>query len=146
LHPQVFLVVPHIGAKLNLRLKFVEVFSTFYKEMRMNLQDVGHHLVITPAIRLYVNEKMSRITRHFDQVMTAQVVLAVEKLVQKAEVTIHVSGKEIHASAVDSDMYAAIDLLTDKLDRQVLRHKSKIKGHASASMKRSAVEIEVEVS
>ena len=102
----------------------------------MNLNINGHHLEITPAIRGYVTEKLDRVKRHFDHVIDASVTLSVVKLVQKAEVTLHVRGKDIHAEAHDEDMYAAIDALADKLDRQVLRHKDKITNHAHTPMKR----------
>jgi len=91
----------------------------------MNLTITGHHIEVTPAIRDYVTDKLSKITRHFDQVIDINVTLAVEKLVQKVEVNVHVSGKDIFAESGDADMYAAIDTLIDKLDRQVLKHKEK---------------------
>ena len=87
----------------------------------MNLSLTGHHVDITPAIRTYVVSKLDRITRHFDHVIDVTVVLTVEKLEQKAEANVHVSGNDLHAEAVDEDMYAAIDALADKLDRQVLK-------------------------
>ncbi|HCA27410.1 MAG TPA: ribosome-associated translation inhibitor RaiA [Betaproteobacteria bacterium] len=91
----------------------------------MNLTITGHHIDVTPAIREYVTDKLSKITRHFDQVIDINVTLAVEKLVQKVEVNVHVSGKDIFAESDNADMYAAIDTLIDKLDRQVLKHKEK---------------------
>jgi len=91
----------------------------------MNLTITGHHLDVTPAIRGYVEEKMGRITRHFDQVIDVSVILSVEKLKHKAEVNLHVRGKDIYVGSIDADMYAAIDALADKLDRQVLKHKEK---------------------
>ena len=99
----------------------------------MNLNLTGHHLDITPALRTYVQEKLGRVRRHFDHVIDAHVVLSVDKLRQKAEVTLHVRGKDIHCASEDLDLYAAIDLLIDKLDRQVLKYKDKRqdKGHDS---------------
>jgi putative sigma-54 modulation protein len=91
----------------------------------MNLNVSGHHLEVTPAIQSYVRSKLERIARHFDQVIDAHVILSVDKLRQKAEVTLHVSGKDLHCESEEDDLYAAIDLLVDKLDRQVLRHKGK---------------------
>ncbi len=91
----------------------------------MNLNVSGHHLDVTPAIRDYVRSKIERVTRHFDDVIDAHVILTVDKLRQKAEVTLHVRGKDLHCSCEDDDLYAAIDLLADKLDRQVLRYKDK---------------------
>jgi len=95
----------------------------------MNLTVTGHHVDVTPALRAYVEEKMERLERHFDSVTDIRVILSVEKLRQKAEAKINVSGRHLFADTVDGDMYAAIDLLTDKLDRQVIRHKEKLKDH-----------------
>jgi putative sigma-54 modulation protein len=91
----------------------------------MNLQLTGRHLEITPAIRDYVNEKFAKIKRHFDHVIDMNIILSVEKLQQKAEATIHISGKNLFVECEDENLYAAIDLLVDKLDRQVRRHKEK---------------------
>jgi putative sigma-54 modulation protein len=104
----------------------------------MNLTIRGHHLIITPSIREYVTGKVDRIRRHFDHVIDITVVLAVEKLIQKAEITLHVRGKDIHCEATDADLYAAIDLVTDKLDRQVIRHKDKVQEHSHQPAKRLA--------
>lgn len=106
----------------------------------MNLNITGHHLEVTPAIRDYVDAKLSRVTRHFDHVIDVNVIMTVEKLVQKIEANIHVSGKDIHAEVSDADMYAAIDLLADKLDRQVLKHKEKNGAHGRDALKHQAVE------
>ncbi len=106
----------------------------------MNLTVTGHHLEVTPAIRDYVNSKLDRITRHFDHVIDVNVILTVEKLAQKAEANIHVSGKDIFAESEDNDMYAAIDALADKLDRQVLKHKEKNGGHGREALKHQAAE------
>ncbi|MDH4396024.1 MAG: ribosome-associated translation inhibitor RaiA [Limnobacter sp.] len=108
----------------------------------MNLNINGHHLEVTPAIRNYVIEKLDRVKRHFDHVIDASVTLSVVKLVQKAEVTLHAKGKDIHAEAHDEDMYAAIDALADKLDRQVLRHKDKITNHSHIPPKHMVIESE----
>ena len=107
----------------------------------MNLTISGHHLEVTPALREYVLAKLERITRHFDQVVDISVLLSVEKLKekerrQKAEVTVHVKGKDIFVEQSHEDLYAAIDQLMDKLDRQVCRHKDKVQNHHHASAKR----------
>lgn len=91
----------------------------------MNLNLAGHHVEVTPAIRDYIQAKLERIVRHFDHVIDVNVILSVEKLKQKIEASVHMRGKDIFVQAEDSDMYAAIDLLADKLDRQVLKHKEK---------------------
>lgn len=95
----------------------------------MNLQISGHHLEVTPAIRDYVTGKLDRVIRHFDNVIAVNVILSVVKLKQKAEVTVHVSGKDIYVESEDNDLYAAIDALIDKLDRQVIKHKQKIQDY-----------------
>jgi putative sigma-54 modulation protein len=91
----------------------------------MNLNVSGHHLEVTPAIRGYVQEKLERVKRHFDHVIDAHVILSVDKLRQKAEVTLRLRGKDIHCACEEQDLYAAIDLLVDKLDRQVQKYKGK---------------------
>jgi putative sigma-54 modulation protein len=91
----------------------------------MNLNLTGHHIDVTPAIREYVTSKIERITRHFDQVIEVSVILSVEKLKRKAEANVHVSGRDIYCETDHEDMYAAIDALVDKLDRQILKHKDK---------------------
>ncbi len=107
----------------------------------MNLHMTGHHLEITPAIRDYVHSKMTRINRHFDHVIDVNMILSVEKLRQKIEASVHMSGKDIFAESADDDMYAAIDFLVDKLDRQIVKHKEKIKHkHASDAPKRAKVD------
>ena len=95
----------------------------------MNLQISGHHIEVTPALREYVENKLDPVVRHFDKVTGVNVVLSVEKLKQKAEVTIHVPGKDLHVEEAGDDLYAAIDAMFDKLDRQVLKHKQKLQDH-----------------
>lgn len=91
----------------------------------MQISISGHHVELTDAMRSYVNEKFRRIERHFENVINIHVILSVEKLEQKAEATMQVNGAKIHAEDAHSDLYAAIDGLVDKLDRQVLRYKEK---------------------
>lgn len=95
----------------------------------MQIKLTGHHVDITPALRDYVHAKTDRILRHYDQLTSAHVILSVEKLRHKAEGTLHAAGNDIFAIAEDEDMYAAIDALTDKLDRQVRKHKEKVTDH-----------------
>ena len=95
----------------------------------MNLQLIGHHLDVTPALREYVEKKLGRISNHFDHVIDVKVTLRVEKLAQIVEATIHVPGNDLHAESSDDNMYSAIDILTDKLDRQVLKYKEKNSDH-----------------
>src|ERR687892_2855820 len=92
----------------------------------MNLHVSGHHLEVTPSIRSYVQSKIGRVTRHFDHVIDAHVILTANKTRQKAEVTLHVRGKDLHCESEENDLYAAIDLMADKLDRHVLRYKDKL--------------------
>ena len=100
--------------------------------MQVNLS--GHHVDITDSMRNYVNEKIARLDRHFDQALDIHIVLTVEKLRHKAEATLHVSGGNLYADDVQEDMYAAIDGLVDKLDRQGIKHKEKLKDHRLKSM------------
>lgn len=101
----------------------------------MNLNITGHHVEVTPAIRDYVSGKLDKVIRHFDNVTSVSVILTVEKLNQKAEVTVHVRGKDIHVESTDADLYAAIDAMTDKLDRQVIKYKQKSNDHHHESHK-----------
>jgi len=91
----------------------------------MNINLTGHHLEITPAIREHLTTKLGKIKRHFDHVIDINVILSVDKLQQKAEATVHLSGKTVFAEADDANLYVAIDKLIDTLDRQVLKHKDK---------------------
>jgi putative sigma-54 modulation protein len=94
--------------------------------MQINIS--GHHIEITPALREYAESKIKRLEHHFDQITRADVTLTVEKSRHKAECNIHVSGSDLHASAENEDenMYSAIDTLSDKLDRQLIKHKEKL--------------------
>lgn len=91
--------------------------------MQMNI--TGLQLDITDALRDYVTEKMARLERHFDKIISVQITLEVDKLQQKAEGTLHIAGNDLVAEAEHTDMYAAIDLLADRLDRQLIKHKEK---------------------
>ena len=107
----------------------------------MNLTISGHHLEVTPALRSYVTSKIDRISRHFDQVVDIKVLLTVEKQKEKerrqrAECSIHVKGNDLFAESAHSDLYAAVDDLVDKLDRQVGRYKNKVQDHHAESAKR----------
>jgi putative sigma-54 modulation protein len=91
----------------------------------MQISVTGHHIEVTDALKDYVDTKFQRLERHFDQLIHIHVVLSVEKLRQKAEASIQVNGAKVFADATSEDMYAAIDGLIDKLDRQVIKHKEK---------------------
>lgn len=95
----------------------------------MHITINGHHVELTDSLRAYVHTKLERLERHFDQVTNIDVILSVEKLVQKAEATIPVNGNNVFATAEDQDMYAAIDMLVDKLDRQIIKRKEKLTDH-----------------
>ena len=105
--------------------------------MQMTL--TGLHLDVTASMRNYVEKKLERISRHFDNVIDVHCVLRVEKLKHKAEATLKVSGGSIHADAEDGDMYAAIDSLADKLDRRVKKHKEKRTDHHAAEAQRGRI-------
>ena len=95
----------------------------------MRLDISGHQIDVTPALRDYVNDKLGRLARHFDHHLDARVILSVDKLDQKAEATLAATGRTLFADAVAPDMYAAIDLLSDKLDRLVVKHKERMTDH-----------------
>ena len=107
----------------------------------MNLTISGHHLEITPAIRNHVEKKLNRMKRNLDNVIDISVLLAVDSSSdkdqrQRAEIKLNMSGKTLHAESVSQDLYAAIDLLMDKIDRQLVKHKTKSKEHGRASVKK----------
>ncbi|OIN93340.1 MAG: ribosomal subunit interface protein [Comamonadaceae bacterium CG1_02_60_18] len=107
----------------------------------MNLTISGHHLEVTPSLRTYVTSKLDRIKRHFDQVVDVKVLLTLENLKekelrQKAECNIRVKGIDLFAESAHEDLYAAVDELMDKLDRQVVRHKDRLQSHHHDAPKR----------
>ena len=95
----------------------------------MQVSVTGHHVDVTDSLRTHVEEKISKLKRHFDNVTDVHVILTVEKLLQKAEATVQISGAKLFAEDHQEDMYAAIDALVDKLDRQVKKHKEKLTKH-----------------
>lgn len=95
----------------------------------MNLSVTGHHVEVTSSMRNYVTEKLQRLQRRSENLFDIHVILSVEKERQKAEATIQISGGKLYADTTQPDMYAAIDLMMDKLDRQLIRHKEKSKNH-----------------
>ncbi len=107
----------------------------------MQLEVTGQNVEITQALRAYIAEKCERLERHFDNIISVHWVLRLEKLENTAEATIHVGGRTnpIHADAMAEDMYAAIDVLIDKLDRQVRRHKDKVTDHHRAPSRAAQV-------
>lgn len=117
----------------------------------MNLTISGHHLELTPALRDYVQSKLERIKRHFDHVIDVVVILTVEKITekerrQKAEINLHMRGKDLHVESFAHDLYAAIDALVDKLDRQVLKYKTRLQDHQHVGHKRIVPPAEGEAS
>lgn len=112
----------------------------------MNLLLTGQHVDISPALRSYVEEKLERVVRHFDQIIDVAVVLGVEQPSakdkrQRAEVNLRVKGQVFHMDQYHEDLYAAIDLLFDKLDRQVIRHKDKLQEHRNESLKQMSSDL-----
>lgn len=95
--------------------------------MQINIS--GHHLEVTDSLKDYVTTKLERLGHHYDRITSINVILSVDKLQQKAEATLHVSGKDLFAEAIDEDMYTAIDALADKLGRQLIKHKEKLRDH-----------------
>jgi len=103
----------------------------------MQLSITGHHIDVTPALRDYVDTKLERLERHFENVSDIHCILSVEKLRHKAEATVQANGITLFADEVQEDMYAAIDGLIDKLDRQVKKHKEKIQDHRAREAQKS---------
>jgi putative sigma-54 modulation protein len=99
------------------------------RRIPMQLEVTGHHLDITSSLNAHIKEKLERLKRHFDLVLDIHVILKVKKLTHTAEAVIHVSGSRVFAEAGSHDMYAAIDALVSKLDRQLIKHKEKLKNH-----------------
>ena len=95
--------------------------------MQINIS--GRHVEVTESMKEYVTSKLERLNNHHDRITSTSVILSVDKLIQKAEATIHVSGKDVFADASHEDLYAAIDSLADKLDRQLIKHKEKMRSH-----------------
>ncbi|MFT5720719.1 MAG: putative sigma-54 modulation protein [Motiliproteus sp.] len=95
----------------------------------MQLNITGHHVDLTDALRDYVTGKFDKLERHFDHITNVQVTLTVQNLRQEAESTVQLAGGEVFAKSESEDMYAAIDALIDKLDRQVIKHKEKLHNH-----------------
>lgn len=95
----------------------------------MQMTISGHHIDITDPMREYVTNKLSKLERHSENITSTSVILTIDKLAQKAEATVHVAGGDLFANAEHDDMYAAIDALADKLDRQLIKHKEKHRGH-----------------
>ena len=89
----------------------------------------GHHLEVTDALKAYIDAKFEKLARHFDNVTDVHVILSVEKLVQKAEATLQLSGAKLFAEDHQEDMYAAIDAMVEKLERQITKHKEKTGSH-----------------
>lgn len=95
----------------------------------MQLHFTGRNLEITPALKSFAEEKLSRLQHRFNNILSVNVILHVEKLSHIAEATVHIDSTDIHAKAVAEDMYAAIDALIDKLLSQVTKHKEKLEDH-----------------
>ncbi len=104
----------------------------------MQINITGHHIEVTPALRAYVTEKLQRISRHFDHVISIDVILKIENHHKQAEAKVNAAGKPLFAQESGDDMYAAIDGLSDKLDKQVRRYKDRVRGHHASAAKRAA--------
>lgn len=104
----------------------------------MQVNITGHHIEVTNALRSYIDSKLERLERHFDHIVDVHVILTVEKQQHKAEASVHVNGNHLFADSIQDDMYAAIDGLIDKLDRQVVKHKEKMQDHHQKEVQKSA--------
>jgi putative sigma-54 modulation protein len=104
----------------------------------MEVTVAGHHVEVTEALRQYVESKLARLERHFDHLTAIHCILTVEKLQHRAEAIVQLSGGKIHADATEENMYAAVDGLIDKLDRQVRKYKEKLTDHHAREVKKTA--------
>ena len=102
----------------------------------MQINVSGHHVDVTDSLRSYVESKLDKLERHYDRITNMQVILSVEKQRQKAESTVRIQGGEVYADAESEDLYAAIDKLADKLDRQLIKQKEKMKDHKQKDVSR----------
>jgi putative sigma-54 modulation protein len=122
------------------RTSWVFTRTVFLGERKMKLTISGHHIEVTDALKTYVTGKLDKITSHFDDVVDTKVTLSVEKHKEKdgkhAECTLHIKGADLFAESSNADLYAAIDEMAGKLERQVMRHKEKIQDHSKAAAKR----------
>ncbi len=105
----------------------------------MQINITGHHLKITTALKDYVEKKFEKLTNHFDHVLNIHVILTVEKNIHSAEASLLVSGNKIFAIAKNESMYTATDALVDKLDRQIVKHKEKLKDHHQSDVDHHAI-------
>ena len=120
------------------RDQFAVLFNPLIKEQGMNLKITGINIDVTAAMREHIAKKLERINRHAEDVISIAVTLTVEKLNHKAEADVHLAGSNLHVETVESDMYAAVDVLMDKLDRMVLKHKEKHSAHHATSSGRES--------
>lgn len=95
----------------------------------MNLQINCHNIDITDSLEEHIKKKFEKLTKHFDHVIDARFTLTVEKINHLAEVTIHLPKADLHADASDENMYHAIELVINKLDRQIIKFKEKNYSH-----------------
>lgn len=96
----------------------------------MQITFTGHQLDVTDPLREFTKDKLARLERRFDKISSINVTFSMEKLEHIVEATVHVPGTSLHASADSTeDMYSAVDVLADKLERQIRRHKEKERDH-----------------
>ncbi len=107
----------------------------------MKLTISGHHIDVTDGIKSYITGKLDKITSHFDDVVDTKVTLSVEKHQdgKHAECTLNLKGADLFAESSNADLYAAIDEMAAKLERQVMRHKEKMQDHSQAAAKRAPI-------
>jgi putative sigma-54 modulation protein len=131
------------GSSRNERAAGAQAQTDFLGERKMKLTISGHHIEVTEALKTYVKAKLDKITNHFDDVVDTKVTLSVEKHKEKdgknAECTLHIKGADLFAESSNADLYAAIDEMAGKLERQVMRHKEKMQDHSKTAGKRAPV-------
>lgn len=93
----------------------------------MNISTTARHYDLAPALKDYAEGKVQNLKRYFDHIVNANLIFSLEKYRHKVEITLHVNGRDFISIEESDDMYTAVDRSVDKLERQLRRHKGKIK-------------------
>jgi putative sigma-54 modulation protein len=99
----------------------------------MNLTITGRHMEMTDALKAYIESHVKKLKAHFDKVIDIDVVLDVEKHRHIAELNLHANGVRIHSKEASADMYASVDAVMAKLEKQVRKYKDRINRHQQRS-------------
>ena len=97
----------------------------------MKINIIGHHFEITDGLKDHIGKKLKKIEGHSQEISEIKIILSVDNITHNAEGNIYLHKTDLHAKCSSSDMYQSIDLLVSKLDKQIIKHKDKIKSHQS---------------